>query len=89
MASNSRKTPLRQAAEEFVKDHLEPRSRPKDRALMQALSPSTSAGQPSGSTLDAHQVALSDSDDALVRAVMAHHGWTYEEARERLELSGM
>jgi hypothetical protein len=56
---------------------------------MQAPSPSTSTGQPKGSTLDAHQVELSDSDDALIRAVMADHGWSYEEARERLELSGM
>jgi hypothetical protein len=32
---------------------------------------------------------LSPSDEALIRAVMAHHGWSYEEARERLELSGM
>ena len=31
----------------------------------------------------------SASDEALIRAVMAHHGWSYEEARERLELSGM
>ena len=29
------------------------------------------------------------SDEALIRAVMADHGWSYEEARERLELSGM
>jgi hypothetical protein len=29
------------------------------------------------------------SDEALIRAVMAHHGWSYEEARERLELAGM
>jgi hypothetical protein len=27
------------------------------------------------------------SDEALIRAVIAHHGWSYEEARERLELS--
>jgi hypothetical protein len=32
---------------------------------------------------------LSPGDEALIRAVMAHHGWSYEEARERLELSGM
>jgi hypothetical protein len=38
MARNSRKTPLRQAAEEFVKDHTVPRSRPRDRALMRVLS---------------------------------------------------
>ena len=29
------------------------------------------------------------SDEALIRAVMAHHGWSYDEARKRLELSGM
>ena len=29
------------------------------------------------------------SDEALIRAVMADHGWSYEEARKRLELSGM
>jgi hypothetical protein len=29
------------------------------------------------------------SDEALIQAVMAHHGWSYEEARKRLELSGM
>jgi hypothetical protein len=32
---------------------------------------------------------LSDADHALVLAVMSHHGWSYDEARERLELSGM
>jgi hypothetical protein len=31
----------------------------------------------------------SASDEALIRAVMAHYGLSYEEARERLELSGM
>jgi len=34
-------------------------------------------------------VAPSAGDEALIRAVMADHGWSYEEARERLELSGM
>jgi hypothetical protein len=34
-------------------------------------------------------VAPSTGDEALIRAVMADHGWSYEEARERLELSGM
>ena len=35
-------------------------------------------------------IALCESsDEALIRAVMADTGWTYDEARERLELSGM
>jgi hypothetical protein len=29
------------------------------------------------------------TDEALIRAVMADTGWSYSEARERLELSGM
>jgi hypothetical protein len=29
------------------------------------------------------------SDEALIRAVMADHGWSYAETKERLELSGM
>jgi hypothetical protein len=35
------------------------------------------------------QRELSPSDHALVLAVIAHHGWSYDEARERLELLGM
>jgi hypothetical protein len=39
--------------------------------------------------LGAAPAPLSDADHALVLAVMSDHGWSYEEARKRLELSGM
>jgi hypothetical protein len=32
---------------------------------------------------------LSDADHQLALRVMVHHGWSYDEARKRLELSGM
>jgi hypothetical protein len=34
-------------------------------------------------------VPLSDSDEAVIRSVMADHGLSYEEALRRLELFGM
>jgi hypothetical protein len=39
--------------------------------------------------LEQQPIEPSISDEALIRSVTAHHAWSYEEARERLELSGM